>query len=137
MKRLIKSGVLTVVLLLWAGYLLQSSLGQLRLEGKQDEERKAPDSISTEQLAQAKTIFNERCARCHGTDGRGQTVLGEMLRIPDFTDEKWWKEEKSDRRFISSIRNGKGDMPGFARKLSRQEINYLVAYVRRFNRVAR
>ena len=94
------------------------------------------ESVSPERLARAKTLFAEKCARCHGADGRGRTATGDMLGVPDFTDEKWWKEERTDARLITSVTEGRDEMPPFGRKLTRREIAALVAYVRRFNKAA-
>ena len=135
MRTLLKTALLLAALSIYGGNLLHSLRAGVRPEERQ--EQKEPQSLSPKQLAQAKTLFNERCARCHGTDGRGETVIGSMLSIPNFADEKWWKEEKSDRRLSASITNGKGEMPAFGKKLSKQEITGLAAYVRRFNKTAR
>jgi mono/diheme cytochrome c family protein len=86
--------------------------------------------------AQAKPLFDELCARCHGQDGRGKTKLGEMLGTPDFTDAGWQKNA-SDERMGNSIRDGLNQMPAFGRKLSRREVASLVAYVRGFAKPAR
>lgn len=94
------------------------------------------ESVSPERLERAKSLFAEKCARCHGADGRGRTVTGEMLGIPDFTDGKWWKEDRSEARLITSVAEGRDEMPAFRRKLTRREIAALVAYVRRFNKSA-
>jgi mono/diheme cytochrome c family protein len=79
-------------------------------------------------------LFKDKCARCHGEDGRGQTVIGRMVGAPDFTDESWWDEEKNERRFAHSITEGKGEMPAFGRKLTRPEIRALAAYVKTFRK---
>lgn len=92
------------------------------------------ESVSPERLERAKTLFAEKCARCHGADGRGKTVTGDMLGVPDFTDENWWKGDRSDARLTASVTEGRGEMPPFGRKLTRREIAALVAYVRRFNK---
>ena len=89
----------------------------------------------TSQAARTRALFDERCARCHGRDGRGQTRLGEMLGPPDFTDAGWQKNA-SDERMRNSIRDGAGQMPAFGRKLSRREVAALVAYVRDFAKPA-
>lgn len=91
---------------------------------------------SVSKTSQTKTLFNEWCARCHGQDGRGQTKMGEMLEPPDFTDAEWQKGT-SDEQVKNSIRNGVGQMPSFARKLSRRDIAALVAYVRGFAKPGR
>ena len=100
-------------------------------------EKKA-ESSPPGQSARAKVLFGERCARCHGADGRGRTALGQMLEAPDFTDEAWWGgAERSGERLVRSITEGRGEMPAFGRKLSRREIGSLAEYVRGFRKADR
>ena len=128
-----KVGALITVLAIFGGaYLFDSSRAAVWAQ----EEKKEAKPVTAEQLARAKSLFNEKCARCHGADGRGETVVGEMLSVPDFTDAEWWKKEARDERFIESITEGKNEMPAFGKKLSRNEIRSLVAYVRRFGKAA-
>ena len=128
MKRFLHRVLPFLALLVCAGYLVHSSrAGALTPEGQGKEDAET----SAQQAERTKALFNERCAKCHGRDGRGDTVLGKMVRAPDFTDETWWKEEKHDKRFIDSVTNGKDDMPAFGKKLSRHEISTLVTYLRR------
>ena len=35
-------------------------------------------------------LFRNNCARCHGADGRGDTLLGHTYNTPDFDDAEWW-----------------------------------------------
>lgn len=132
MKTFGKIALLFITLSLYAGLLLQPSsragTWPQTGAGKQESE-----SVASGQAARVTKLFDEKCARCHGADGRGHTVIGDMLGAPDFTNEKWWKEEeKSESRFVHSIANGKGDMPAFGKKLSRREVSNLAAYVRGF-----
>ena len=90
-------------------------------------------TLTTEQLARAKTIFNGKCARCHGPDGQGHTVLGEMLEVPDFTKGSWWRDHGNTDELVDTIKNGSGDMPAFGKKLTKAEISLLANYVRYFN----
>ena len=92
---------------------------------------KEPQSSGTKQL------FKDKCARCHGLDGRGQTQMGDMFDAPDFTDKEWWKEGRSNQRLIDSVRNGRGFMPKFEKKLTSQQITSLISYVRQFNKSSR
>jgi mono/diheme cytochrome c family protein len=134
MRSSLKVWALAAALAVFSGaYLFDSSRAAA---GAQGEEKKESKQVSVEQLARAKTIFNEKCARCHGADGRGETVVGRMLSVPNFTDEDWWKKDARDGRFIESVTEGKNEMPAFGKKLSRQEIRSLVAYVRRFGKPA-
>lgn len=88
----------------------------------------------TKESTQTPALFKERCARCHGEDGLGQTVIGQMVGAPNFTDESWWNEEKNERRFVRSITEGRDDMPSFGKKLTRPEIKALAAYVKTFRK---
>jgi mono/diheme cytochrome c family protein len=131
MRLSLKVWALVAALVVFGGaYLFDSSSAAVSTQ----QEKKESKPVSPEQLARAKSLFNEKCARCHGADGRGETVVGRMLSVPDFTDGGWWKKEARDERFIESITEGKDEMPAFGKKLSRQEIRSLVAYVRRFGK---
>jgi mono/diheme cytochrome c family protein len=101
------------------------------------EKSNAHDSlvVSSEQREQAKKTFKDQCSRCHGTDGKGDTVMGDMLFPPDFTDGEWWKE-LGNERLVQSITNGKNEMPAFGKKLTKPEILALIAYVRCFDKSA-
>ena len=123
MKRTVVKGSLVILALLLGGWQARAALQE---EGEGKESR----------AAQTKALFGEKCARCHGADGRGRTTLGEMLSAPDFTDERFWGEEKSERRLVNSITEGKGEMPAFGRKLSKREIGGLADYVRAFRKQA-
>jgi mono/diheme cytochrome c family protein len=41
-----------------------------------------------------------------------------------------WQSRVSDERIFNSIMNGKGKMPAYGKKVSEQEIDSLVSYVR-------
>ena len=38
--------------------------------------------------ADAKSNWDDNCAKCHGADGKGDTKMGHKLDIKDFTDAK-------------------------------------------------
>ena len=120
MKTFVKTSLLLLTLLVCAWQALPAP-------------REKPAGESGES-AQTPALFKERCARCHGEDGRGQTVIGRMVGAPDFNDESWWDKEKSERRFARSIAEGKGEMPAFGKKLTRPEIKALAAYVKTFRK---
>jgi len=129
MMNFVKGVALFIALALCSGYMLHSR----SLAGQEKQEKDEP-TVSPEQLAHAKALFAEKCARCHGLDGTSKTVLGGMLGAPNFTDARWWKNDVDDKRLVQSITEGKGEMPAFGKKFTRQEIVSLVAYVRRFNK---
>ena len=119
MKTLVKSSLAILTLLACAWQALPAT-----------REKTTVDKQST----QTAELFKDRCARCHGEDGRGKTVIGQMVGAPDFTKEGWWDEEKDERRFVRSITEGKGEMPPFGRKLTRPEIKALAAHVKTFRK---
>jgi mono/diheme cytochrome c family protein len=90
-------------------------------------------SRKAQQLAAAKVLYVANCARCHGADGRSQTPMGTVFNAPNLADAAWWKKERAgDKRLHASIRDGRGGMPAFGKKLSNEEINALVALVKTF-----
>jgi mono/diheme cytochrome c family protein len=133
MKTFVKTSLIFIILLLCVGLLLLQRSSRAENWPQKGVAGQESQSIASEQAASIPKLFDEKCARCHGADGRGHTMIGGMLGAPDFADEKWWKEEeKSERRFVHSITNGRGNMPAFGKKLSRREIRSLADYVRGF-----
>ena len=91
-------------------------------------------SRKQQQLASAKVLYLENCARCHGADGRGETPMGKVFAATNLADANWWKKERvSDKRLVAAIRDGRNQMPAFGKKLSKEEIAALVMFVRTFN----
>ena len=133
MKQFFKPGSIFIAIFLCFGYLCHTSYAGLA----EPQDKEPSPALSGAQPTRAKQLFKEKCARCHGTDGRGQTVVGGMLDIPDFTDKAWWKTGIEDERLMESVRNGKGGMPKFGKKLTGQQIASLVTYVRRFGKASR
>ena len=83
--------------------------------------------------ADAATIYNRQCLSCHGRDGRGRTRRGRQTHARDMTSREW-QDDVSDERLFNSINNGRGKMPAFRKKISENDIDALVAYVRRMKR---
>ncbi|MBV9927119.1 MAG: cytochrome c [Acidobacteria bacterium] len=85
------------------------------------------------QVARGREVYTSSCVRCHGADGAGHTRLAEIVEPPDMTDPAW-QRQRSTARMIASVSNGRGQMPAFKKKLSRQDIAAAVAYVRTLKR---
>lgn len=91
-------------------------------------------SRKQQQLANARVVYIENCARCHGADGRGETPMGKVFEATNLADAAWWKKERTnEKRLTAAIRDGRGQMPAFGKKLSKEEIAALVAFVKTFN----
>ena len=90
-------------------------------------------SASSASAFEASSVFNSKCASCHGKDGRARSLHGKHEHARDLTSAEW-QDSVSDERIYNSISNGKGKMPAFKKKLSDSQIDELVNYVRRFRK---
>jgi len=77
----------------------------------------------------ATQLYSKNCASCHGRDGRAKTFKAKLNHARNLSDAEW-QERVSDERIFNSIMNGKGKMPAYGKKLSEQDIDLLVTYVR-------
>lgn len=73
----------------------------------------------------AAALYASKCAACHGKDGKG-TPAGKSMGAKDLATEK----SEPVQEIAEDIANGKGKMPGFKAKLSREEIDALANYVK-------
>jgi len=59
-------------------------------------------------------------------------MRGKLTHARDLTSGEW-QNGVTDERLFNSISNGKGKMPSFKKDLSEDQIDVLVAYVRRLH----
>jgi cytochrome c oxidase cbb3-type subunit 3 len=85
------------------------------------------------QVERGRAVYADRCTRCHGADGQGRTRMAETAEPPDLSDPAW-QRGRSDAQMIAAVANGRGQMPAFKNKLSRQDIAASIAYVRTLGR---
>ena len=88
--------------------------------------------------ADAKATYEKDCAKCHGTDGKGETKMGKKYAAKDYTDAKVQAELK-DEAAIKAIKEGYKDKEGKvvmkpSEGLSDDDIKALVAYMRKFKK---
>ena len=103
-----------------AGVLLLTLATQNNGVPLSDELPKEPD---------AGALFAKNCASCHGKDGSSKTFKAKFNHARNLTDSEW-QATVSDERLFNSITNGRGHMPAWGKKLSEEDINSLVSYVR-------
>ena len=84
-------------------------------------------SLNASAQSDAATIYKQKCASCHGADGKG-SAAGTKLGVKDFSDPALVKQ--SDEEFARVIKEGKGKMPKFEGKLTDDQITILVKYIR-------
>lgn len=78
---------------------------------------------------EAKRLFKQRCVKCHGSYGTGDTTYGQIVGATNLTDPEW-QQRVDDKRLVTSIKHGRGQMPAFGEKLTEEQITSLVSYVR-------
>ena len=72
--------------------------------------------------------FKAKCAMCHGPDGSGKTAMGEKLKIRDLTSADVQKQ--ADAEPVQIVTKGKNKMPAYEGKLTKEQIDEVVAHVR-------
>jgi mono/diheme cytochrome c family protein len=77
-------------------------------------------------------LFLEKCKKCHGEDGSGNTNFGKSLRAADLRSAD--VQKKNDADFYLQIDKGKKNMPPFGASLDKTQINDLIAYVRQLGK---
>jgi cytochrome c6 len=73
-------------------------------------------------------LYKAKCAMCHGPDGKGETAMGKRLGIKDLASADVQKQSDADLNTV--ITKGKGKMPGYEGKLTGDQIQELVKFIR-------
>ena len=92
----------------------------------------ATPSPTPDELAAARTTYNAVCIRCHKDNGEGgQVELDEKtkLKVPSFKEGHGLTH--TDQQFARQIAQGGDGMPAFKNRLSPEQIDELVRFIRR------
>lgn len=73
-------------------------------------------------------VFKSKCAGCHGATGAGDTGMGKSLKLKDLGSAE--VQGKSDADLTEVITKGKKPMPGYEGKLTNDQIQDVVKYIR-------
>jgi mono/diheme cytochrome c family protein len=121
--------ILPLIFVLFVGHLITGLIvtGE-NSRGIIADKRLASDKSKTKD---ARKLYKQNCVKCHGTDGTGETTFGQIVGAADFTDSEWQKRV-DDQRLLNSMTYGRGQMPSFGKKFSKEQIITLLAYVRAF-----
>jgi len=76
----------------------------------------------------AQSLFDRKCAPCHGKDGKGDTVMGKRLGVRAFALAQGKSDADLERSLLEGVPGTK--MPAFRDKLSDAEAKDLVKTVR-------
>jgi mono/diheme cytochrome c family protein len=85
-------------------------------------------ALSTSAFADAAADYKAKCASCHGADGKGDTPAGKGMKLKDLASDDVQKQ--SDADLAGVIEKGKKPMPGYEGKLTKEQIDGLVKYIR-------
>ena len=72
-------------------------------------------------------LYKGKCALCHGPDGKGSAV-GKKLGARELTSAEVQKQSDADLTTI--VTKGKNKMPAYDGKLTKEQIDSLVKYIR-------
>jgi len=73
-------------------------------------------------------LFKTKCASCHGADGKGETAMGKNMKVKDLGSADVQKQSDADLTAI--VAKGKKPMPGYEGKLTNDQIQDVVKFVR-------
>ena len=73
------------------------------------------------------SLYKSKCQGCHGADGKA-TTMGKKLGARDFQDPAVTSMSDDDLKKITS--DGKNKMPAYKGKLTEQQIDDLVKYLK-------
>ena len=81
-------------------------------------------------MATARTNFAKNCEGCHGPTGEGGLVKVEdkQIKVPSLHSEH--AKKHTDDQIVKLITNGEEEMPAFKDKMTAQEIQDMVKFVR-------
>ena len=93
----------------------------------------SPASQATpDQFAAVRTIYDKECKSCHGQSGTGGPVKledGTKLKVPNFREGHALRHPDSD--YLKQITKGGDGMPAFDKKLTPEQMNDLIKFIRR------
>lgn len=88
------------------------------------------EKVPTAETTELASLYGTHCSSCHGGDGRANTPKGRDTDADDLTTSK--VQNMSTSKMTRIIKNGKGDMPGFGKKLTAAQITAIVRHVKGF-----
>lgn len=75
-----------------------------------------------------KSLYQSKCAVCHGNDGSANTAKGRELKVRNLRSEEFKK--MTDAKAMEVLLKGKGKMEGYEKTLGKEKLTQLLAYCR-------
>ncbi len=85
-----------------------------------------------DKFAGVRTTYEKECKSCHGQNGEGGPVKledGTKLKVPTFRQGHALRHPDSD--YLKQITKGGDGMPAFDKKLTPEQMNDLIKFIRR------
>ena len=82
--------------------------------------------------SEGQKLYDTNCAKCHGPDGSGGTVVGKAVGAKDLRAAE--AKKMTDAEISTQIDQGKGNMPPFGGTLNKAQIDALIPIVRQFSK---
>jgi len=95
-------------------------------DGNRSSTQSTPDHF-----AAARSTYDKECKSCHGTKGGGGPVKledGTKLKVPSFQEGRALRHPDSD--YLKQITKGGDGMPAFEKKLTPEQMNDLIRFIR-------
>ena len=88
-------------------------------------------TAAADEFAAIRTVFKDNCSKCHGETGGGGRVQieGREIKVPNLTGAH--ARKPTDERLAAKITNGDDEMPAFKDKLTPEQIQELVRFIRK------
>ncbi|MBI4659829.1 MAG: cytochrome c [Verrucomicrobia bacterium] len=95
-------------------------------------------ALVTGRAEDAKALYEKDCAKCHGTDGKGDTKMGKKLGAKNYADPSV-QQKMTDAAAIKAIKEGLKDKADKtlmkpSPDLTDDQVKALVAYMRTFQK---
>jgi cytochrome c6 len=88
----------------------------------------ASSMMLSAQTFDAGQVFKQKCAMCHGADGKQPTMIGKNVGALDLSSEK--VQKMSDHDLHETLQKGKGKMPAYGSSIGEKNLDSMVKYVR-------
>ena len=94
-----------------------------------------PGAAAAAQQPDAKSLFAQLCAACHGPAGAGDGPTASYLKPKpvSFADTAF-QAARTDQQLAAVITRGKPPMPAYGQRLSPAQVTSLVAYIRQLGK---
>ena len=114
------------------GFSLSAAIACKQLSTTTSNTTAKPGASSTpDQFANARGYYAKDCQTCHGANGEGGPVKlddGTRLKVPSLREGHALRH--SDEEFTKQITKGGDGMPAFEKKLTPDQMNELIRFIR-------